>query len=140
MTRPAPSPAALVAVAAGGAAGAVARWSVGEALPTEPAGFPWSTFVINVVGCALLAALPAIPAVRRRPVLVAALGPGVLGGFTTLSTYSEETRALLAGGHPGTAATYLLGTLLACLAVVVAVDRLSSADDRAEFDAEEGDR
>ena len=140
MSRPAPSPLAVAAVAVGGAVGAVARWAAGEAIPSGADAFPWVTFAVNVVGCALLAAVALAPFVRRRPVVVALVGPGVLGGFTTLSTYSEETRALLAGGDTGTAAAYVLGTLVACLAVVVAVDRLGTAADRSEFEAEGGDR
>ena len=47
-------------------------------------------------------------------------GTGVLGGFTTFSTYAVDTRALLAAGRPTLAAAYLLGTLvLGLLAVVV---------------------
>ena len=45
-------------------------------------------------------------------------GTGVLGGFTTFSTYAVDTRRLLAGGHPGTAFAYLLATLLAALTAV----------------------
>jgi CrcB protein len=140
VNHPAPFPLAVAAVAVGGAVGAVARWAVGEAFPTRADAFPWATFAVNIVGCALLAALALAPFVRRRPLVVALLGPGVLGGFTTLSTYSEETRLLLAGGDPGTAAAYVLGTLAACLAAVVAVDRLGTADERAEFEAEGGDQ
>jgi CrcB protein len=128
----------LLAVAAGGAAGACARWLLGVWWPVDD-GFPWTTFAINVVGSVLLAVLPAVEAVRRHPLLPPALGAGVLGGFTTLSAYSEESRALLAAGHTGTAAAYLLGTLAACLAGVALADRLSSPAARAEFDAEEGD-
>lgn len=129
----------LPAVAAGGAVGGLGRWGVGEAVAVEPGAFPWTTFVVNVVGSALLALLPALSVVRRRPVLVAFLGPGVLGGFTTLSAYSEEGRALLADGRTATAAAYLLGTLAACLVAVALVDRLSTPESREEFEAEEGD-
>jgi fluoride exporter len=128
------------AVALGGALGALARWRLGEAFPASPDGFPWGTFAVNVVGSVLLALLPAVAAARSRPALVALLGPGVLGGFTTLSTYSEETRALLAAGHGAVALTYVVATLGACLAAVLAADRLSTAQDRALIEAEEGDR
>ena len=76
----------------------------------DGAGFPWTTFAINVTGSLALALLPALAVVRRRPVLAVALGPGVLGGYTTLSTYAEQGRALLADGRAGLAAAYLLGT------------------------------
>ncbi|WP_148573085.1 FluC/FEX family fluoride channel [Nocardioides caldifontis] len=139
MSRPAPRPTVVAAVAVGGALGALARWALGEAFATPGGSFPWATFGVNVVGSALLALLPAVAGVRSRPALVALLGPGVLGGFTTLSAYSEETRALLAGGHPGVALAYVVGTLLTCLAAVVVADRLSTAGDRALFAAEEGE-
>ena len=50
----------------------------------------------------------------------AALGPGLLGGFTTLSAYAEEARGLVADGRAGLAAAYVLGTLAACLLAVAA--------------------
>ena len=131
--------AVLVAVALGGALGAGLRWQLGESFPTGPGAFPWTTFTINVSGSALLALLAASDVVRRHPLLPPALGTGVLGGFTTLSAYSEETRALLAAGHTGLATAYLLGTLAACLVAVAVADRLSSPAERAQFDDEEGD-
>jgi fluoride exporter len=129
----------LLAVAAGGAVGAVVRWQLGSWFPTDPAAFPWTTFAINVSGSVLLALLPAVAAVRRHPLLPPALGTGVLGGFTTLSAYSEEARSLLASGHTGTATAYLLGTLAACLLGVALADRFSTPADRVEFEVEEGD-
>lgn len=129
---------AYLAVALGGALGAMLRWSLGEAFPGD-SGFPWTTFVINVTGACLLAALPVFGAVRRSPVLAAGLGPGLLGGFTTLSAYSEQTRALLASGETATALLYLLGTLLACLVAVTAASHLYPPSAAAEFAAEGGD-
>jgi fluoride exporter len=140
VTRPHPlRPTLLLAVAAGGAVGACARWLLGEWFPIGDGAFPWTTFAINVVGCALLALLPASALVRRHPVLPPALGTGVLGGFTTLSAYSEESRALLAAGHTSTASAYLLGTLATCLLAVALVDRVNDPADRADFEAEEED-
>lgn len=107
----------LLAVAVGGAVGAVARWSIAAATPAAT-GFPWATFAVNVLGCALLALLPTLAAVRGRHLLAAGLGPGVLGGFTTLSAYAEESRALVADGRLGLAAAYVVGTGAACLLAV----------------------
>lgn len=137
MKRPSPSPSLLVAAAAGGMLGALLRWSLDELVP-DGNEFPWTTFAINVSGSFLLAALPALSAVRRHPVLPVFLGTGVLGGYTTLSTYAEQGRSLLADGRIALAGTYLAGTLLACLAAVVLAHRLSSPDAQREFEIEEG--
>jgi fluoride exporter len=137
VTRPAPTAAALVAVAIGGALGAILRWWLGQLVP-DGGGFPWTTFAINVTGSLALALLPAIAAVRHRPALAAGLGPGVLGGYTTLSTYAAKTRALLADGQAWTAAAYVLGTLAACLVAVGVAELLTAAPDREEFAAEDG--
>ncbi len=129
----------FAAVALGGAVGACGRYALSTAFPDAGAGFPWTTFAINVGGAFLLALLPAFSAVRRHVHLPPLLGTGVLGGFTTLSTYSEQTRALLASGHVATATLYLVGTLAACLVAVAAADHFSTLAARAEFEEEEGD-
>jgi CrcB protein len=128
------------AVAVGGAAGAVLRYALTLAFPDPSDGFPWTIFAINVVGCAILATLPAIPVLRLHPVLPPLLGPGVLGGFTTLSTFAEQARALVADGHVVTAAAYVVGSVAAGLLAVVLADRLSTVVARVEFLGEEGDQ
>lgn len=115
----------LGAVVAGGAVGASLRYLLGVAVP-DGEGFPATTFTINVVGSALLALLPAVAWVRRSPARTAALGPGVLGGFTTLSAYAVQSRQLLADGDTGLAAAYVLGTVAACCLAIVAVRALVS--------------
>lgn len=129
----------VAAVALGGAIGAVARHLLGEAFPGTPDGFPWTTFAINVSGSFLLALLPAFAVVRRRELLPPLLGTGVLGGYTTLSTYAEQARHLLDIGRPGSAGVYLIGTLGACLVAVALADHFSSRAARSEFESEEGD-
>lgn len=115
-----PSPRLLLSVAVGGAVGSVVRFVAGEIAP-DGTGFPWTTFAINVVGSTLLAGLLLLPLARRSAIWAAALGPGLMGGFTTFSATSEQGRALLADGRAGLAAAYLLGTLGACLVAVTAV-------------------
>ena len=127
MSRAAPGAVSLAAVAAGGALGGTLRWWLGDLVP-DGAGFPWTTFAINVSGSFLLALLLVTPQVRRRPALAAGLGPGVLGGYTTLSTYAEQGRALLADGRPVLAAAYVLGTLAACLVAVTLAARMGRVD------------
>lgn len=113
-------------MAAGGAAGAVLRYLLTEWWRYD-GGFPTTIFAINVVGSGLLALLPALVFVRRSPVWTVALGSGVLGGFTTLSAYGEQTRALLDAGEVGVAAAYALGSVAACCAAVVLVRLLAPA-------------
>ena len=132
-------PSAIGLVALGGALGASARYGLSVWVPDSCSGFPWTTFAINLAGSFLLALLPAFSAVRRSLHLPLLLGPGCLGGFTTLSTYSEQVRGLIADGSLGTATAYLTGTFLACLAAVAVADRFSDPEARAEFEAEEGD-
>ena len=122
----------------GGATGAVLRYAIGELTPT-PLGVPWPTFAINVIGTFGLATLPAIAAVRERQALTLALGPGLIGGFTTLSAYTEESRALVADGQPGLAAAYVIGTLAACLVAVTVAQSFSTPAERQLFADEEGD-
>lgn len=113
-----PTPRLCLAVAVGGAVGAVLRYLLGEWVP-DGGGFPWTTFAINVSGAFLLALLPALAFVRRSPAWTVACGPGVLGGYTTLSATSEQARALLAADRGVLAASYLLGTVVACVVAVL---------------------
>lgn len=119
----------LAAVALGGALGAVLRWWLGDLAPNG-AGFPWTTFAVNVSGCLAIGLLPAVEWIRRRPVLAAGLGPGLLGGYTTMSAYAEDARALLADGRSGTALVYVVGTVLACLAAVALARRMTGPVER----------
>jgi fluoride exporter len=137
MTKARPGLPLLLAVAVGGALGGTLRWWLGDVVP-DGDDFPWTTFVVNVTGSLCLAALPALAAVRRRPLLTVGLGPGVLGGYTTLSTYAEQGRALFADGRTGLATAYLAGTLAACLLAVSLGGRWTSQPDRLVFDAEDG--
>jgi fluoride exporter len=126
----------LAAIAAGGAVGALARHLVGEALPTAPGAFPWGTFLINVSGSLLIGilitALGLLPAHHRlvRPFL----GVGLLGGFTTFSTYAVQSHELVRSGRPVLALAYLGGTVLAAVLAVVGgvllVRRLAAAWQR----------
>ncbi|WP_406208086.1 MULTISPECIES: fluoride efflux transporter CrcB [unclassified Streptomyces] len=107
-------------VALGGAIGATARYTASLWWPAQPGGFPWATFWINVVGCAMIGVLMVIitevrPAHRLvRPFV----GTGVLGGFTTFSTYAVDTQHLVDSGHPSTGPAYLAATLIAALTAV----------------------
>ena len=108
----------LAVVGLGGGLGALGRYGISLLLPTTPGHFPLGTFVINVLGCFLIGVLM----VRwgQRPLLRPFLGVGILGGFTTFSTYAVETRALMTPGEVPLAMLYLFGTLAAAMLAVLA--------------------
>lgn len=110
----------VVAVAVGGAIGACGRYAVGLAWPTPAGHFPTATFAVNVVGCALMGAFMVLVTSRRRvhPLVRPFFGTGVLGGFTTFSTYEVDLHGLIDSGHLLTAGLYLAGTVLAALVAV----------------------
>ncbi|MEV5600136.1 fluoride efflux transporter CrcB [Streptomyces sp. NPDC052299] len=115
-----PQTAVVAAVALGGAAGASARYGAALLWPTATHGFPWTTLVVNVTGCAVIGvfmvAISEVWAAHRlvRPFF----GTGVLGGFTTFSTYAVDIQRLVSEDRPGTGLVYLGVTLLAALAAV----------------------
>ncbi|MEU9369611.1 fluoride efflux transporter CrcB [Streptomyces avermitilis] len=110
----------VAVVALGGGIGGAARYAAALLWPAQPGGFPWTTFWVNVVGCAVIGVFMVVItdvwAARRlvRPFF----GTGVLGGFTTFSTYAVDVQKLVDAGHPRTALAYLAATLLAALAAV----------------------
>lgn len=110
------APAVLAVVAVGGGLGALARYGVGLLMPTEPGGFPWSTFVINVSGSLLIGVLmAAVTAGRTGPLVRPFLGVGVLGGYTTFSGHALNLTHLLRDGAAFTAAGYLAATVVGAL-------------------------
>jgi CrcB protein len=110
----------LGAIYAGGVIGALARVGLSEALPHGAGAWPWATFVVNLVGAALLGwfvtrlgeRLP--PSTYRRPFL----GTGVCGALTTFSTLQLELFTMLEGGYVGLAAGYAAATLAGGFACV----------------------
>lgn len=110
----------VAVVALGGGAGAVVRYAVSLAWPVSAGAFPWTTMWINVAGCALIGVLMvAVTEIRSAHRLVRPfLGTGVLGGFTTFSTYAVDIQQLLDGGRGVTALAYLAATPVAALLAV----------------------
>ncbi|MEU5591766.1 fluoride efflux transporter CrcB [Streptomyces sp. NPDC020298] len=110
----------VAVVALGGALGATARYALSLAWPTPPGGFPWATFWTNVGGCAVIGVFMVVISEvwAAHPLVRPFFGTGVLGGFTTFSTYAVDIQRLLDGGRPGTALAYLAATLLAALTAV----------------------
>ena len=103
----------LLLVGAGGFLGAVARYGVGVGMRPWTSTFPWHTLMINVVGCFLIGCL--VPIVEHRTHWFLFLVPGVLGGFTTFSSFGHESIALAQGGRGVLAVLYVLASVLAGL-------------------------
>ena len=108
-------------VAVGGALGAVARLLLGTAIQAAwPSRLPWGTIIVNLTGCLVLGLL--IGTIEARPQLSPAWrtfgAVGVLGAFTTFSTFEAETLALLQRGDTGAALINVLLSVTAGLAAV----------------------
>lgn len=103
----------LGAIFLGGALGTVLRVGLLEAVGEGAPGWPWATFVVNVVGAFVLGylvtALP--PATRHRPLWTT----GFCGGLTTFSTFQVELFKMLEAGRVGVAVAYGGASLLAGL-------------------------
>jgi CrcB protein len=107
------------AIAIGAALGGVARYYLGSAVQQRVGvTFPWGTLLINVSGSLLLGfivryalATPSVSVEMR-----ALLTTGFCGGYTTFSTYSYETAALLEDGQYQRAGLYAVGSMVIALA------------------------
>jgi CrcB protein len=114
--------AVLSVIAAGGILGACARHGLALAWPHRPGQFPWATLVINVSGCLLIGVLMVLitDVWSAHRLLRPFLGVGVLGGYTTFSTYAVDIQQMAAAGAARTGLVYLAGTLAAALVAVYA--------------------
>jgi CrcB protein len=111
----------VLAVAIGGVAGAEARYGLGLLDRHGPEQFPWMTLLINGAGCVLIGVLIAALARSERAPRLARplLGTGVLGGFTTFSTFNVDLVTLADHHCWGRAVTYLVATVVVCLLGVI---------------------
>lgn len=116
----------LAAVFVGGALGTLARAGLSAVVMREPAGWPWATFIVNILGAFLVGyfttrLLERLPlSSYRRPLL----GTGLCGGLTTFSTMQVETVTMIEHGEWAKAAAYstssiVLGLLAVHLATVL---------------------
>jgi len=123
----------LAYVALGGALGALARYGIsGWVYDRLGENFPWGTLVVNLVGCLALGLVirwlqVSAVAPEVRPFLTI----GVLGAFTTFSTFSYETMALLQEGQWLRAGLYMGGSVVLGLIAMVAGMALATAFARA---------
>lgn len=108
-------PAALAAMALGGALGTAARYGVAQVVHASPGGFPWPTFWTNVSGSFALGLILAVvlqhfpPRRYLRPFVAV----GFIGAYTTYSTFAVETVLLASDGHAGVAVAYAGASLFA---------------------------
>jgi CrcB protein len=132
--RGAPWP-VLGVISTGGALGTLARYGLAVAWPHRPDQFPWATFVTNVSGCLLIGILMVLitEVWAAHRLLRPFLGVGVLGGYTTFSTYTVDVQQLVAAGVARTGLAYLVGTLAAALTAVyvgITLTRLATRTHR----------
>jgi CrcB protein len=100
-------------VAAGGAIGAVARYLIGKAMGSQAdSSVPWHTLFVNVTGAFILGLLIAVAARHGWPAWWRPfVAVGILGGYTTFSTFSIESVELILRGHSATGLVYAFGSL-----------------------------
>jgi CrcB protein len=104
----------LGAIFLGGALGALVRAGLAEVLPDPGVGWPWATFVVNVIGAVLLGYwFTTLPHTQyRRPLLTT----GFCGALTTFSTVQVELVEMIDAGRVGLACLYLGASIAAGLA------------------------
>ena len=105
----------VLLVALGGAIGSAARYLVGAFVANRfGPDFPWGTFIVNVSGSFLIGVILSLVGGGQLPAGARLfLAVGVMGGYTTFSTYSNETLQLVQGGEVGAAMFNALGQVVA---------------------------
>jgi CrcB protein len=105
----------LLAVALGGALGSLLRYFVAGAVQSATwPGFPWGIFVVNVTGGFAMGIIVELSALKLNltPEVRAFLTVGILGGYTTFSTFSLDSALLIERGDYSGAALYIAGSAL----------------------------
>ena len=105
----------LLAVALGGALGSLLRYFVAGAVQSAAwPGFPWGIFVVNVTGGFAMGLIVELSALKLNltPEVRAFLTIGILGGYTTFSTFSLDSALLIERGDYSGAALYIAGSAL----------------------------
>jgi fluoride exporter len=107
---------AYLLIAIGSGLGGVARHWLSGVIATRVASvFPWGTFIVNVLGSALIGFVLGASDVRISPATRQFLTVGILGGFTTFSAFSAQTMQLFQHGKAGVALAYALASVVLCV-------------------------
>jgi len=112
-----------LAIALGGALGSVLRFAMNEAVSARfGRAFPWGTLSINVIGSFLIGLLAVILVERLEvsPAVRLGLMVGVLGGFTTFSSFSLEVVQLMQNGAFMRALLYVVASVTVCVLAAAA--------------------
>ncbi len=129
-------------VAAGATAGTLLRASIELVFPHAPGEWPWATFVINVVGSFALGALIEAlalsgPDTGRRRMLRLGVGTGMIGGFTTYSTFVVEIDQLATAGAVSMSVVYaLVSVVLGVVAAAIGAAVVASGFGRRQADGQ----
>jgi CrcB protein len=102
----------VLAVGAGGGLGALARYYIAGWVQPAGAQFPWGIFIVNITGGLLMGMIVEASALKLNlsPELRSFLTVGILGGYTTFSTFSLDSALMLQKGQYGLAAAYVVGS------------------------------
>ena len=120
------TPQLILAVAAGGALGSVARYLVGigsgKLFETD---FPWGTLMVNVTGSFLIGAFVGLFAAKGdlSQAMRIFLTVGICGGYTTFSTFSLDTYYLIERGHTLASFAYMVASVMLSVGALIAALR-----------------
>ncbi len=104
----------LILVGIGSGIGGMCRYLISLYLGQSHSGFPWGTFVVNIMGCLFIGILWGLTSRFQNlsPAFSLLFMVGFCGGFTTFSTFSKEGLALLQANHYTLFALYTIGSVL----------------------------
>ena len=109
-------------MALGGAVGSLLRYFAAGAIQPVNAAFPWGIFVVNITGGLAMGMIVELGALKLNftPEMRAFLTVGILGGYTTFSTFSLDSALLIERGAYTLAASYMIGSVVLSVAALFA--------------------
>ena len=112
----------LFSVGVGGGLGALARYYIAGWIQPAGAAFNWGIFIVNITGGFLMGLIVEASALKLNlsPELRSFLTVGILGGYTTFSTFSLDSALLLQKGQYALAAAYVIGSVVLSIAALFA--------------------